>query len=390
MIEKASFRNFKSLRHVDVDLERMTVFVGPNGSGKTSVLEGLRVLSPAFNSDTKMAEILREQREPGLLLSREAQDRELTVAIGEARVDARLSIEFLHGLKGEDEHSGRVSRSEYQARLEWRYSDDDLEWIALRNGNSASEWPQELQDSSIRRTAMLRFEVAELAGPSYSIERKPRIGERGERLASVLAFQALNQPATFQTLQERVRSIIPSLERIRFDRVTMTKREKPKVPQNIEPLVGTVDRTYVGDVLVFDFASAPDIPASHVSEGTLLVVALLTVMLEPAQPRLLLIDDLERGLHPKAQRELIPMIRAILHQNPHLQIVATTHSPYILDHLDPKEIRMTWAGEDGITRCGRMDEHPDFERWKDEMWPGEFWSLVGEQWVAKSQPVEGR
>jgi predicted ATPase len=45
MIQKASFRNFKSLRHVDVELERLTVFVGPNASGKTSILEGLYHLS---------------------------------------------------------------------------------------------------------------------------------------------------------------------------------------------------------------------------------------------------------------------------------------------------------------------------------------------------------
>ena len=41
MIKSASFRNFKSLRPVDIDLERLTVIVGPNASGKTSILEGL-------------------------------------------------------------------------------------------------------------------------------------------------------------------------------------------------------------------------------------------------------------------------------------------------------------------------------------------------------------
>ncbi len=53
MIEKASFRNFKSLRHVDVNLERLTVCVRPNSSRTRSVLEGLRVLSRAGDSETK-------------------------------------------------------------------------------------------------------------------------------------------------------------------------------------------------------------------------------------------------------------------------------------------------------------------------------------------------
>jgi AAA15 family ATPase/GTPase len=45
MIKSTSFRNFKSLRHVDVDFERLIVIVGPNASGNTSVLEGLHYLS---------------------------------------------------------------------------------------------------------------------------------------------------------------------------------------------------------------------------------------------------------------------------------------------------------------------------------------------------------
>src|SRR5258708_7199652 len=45
MIRRATFRNFKALRQVEIDFERFTVLVGPNASGKTSVLEGLRLLS---------------------------------------------------------------------------------------------------------------------------------------------------------------------------------------------------------------------------------------------------------------------------------------------------------------------------------------------------------
>ena len=41
MIQKVRIQNFKSLRDVAVELERFTVFVGANGSGKTSVLEAI-------------------------------------------------------------------------------------------------------------------------------------------------------------------------------------------------------------------------------------------------------------------------------------------------------------------------------------------------------------
>jgi predicted ATP-dependent endonuclease of OLD family len=48
MINRASFRNFKALRDVDITFDsRLTVIVGQNGSGKTSVLQGLDLLGRA-------------------------------------------------------------------------------------------------------------------------------------------------------------------------------------------------------------------------------------------------------------------------------------------------------------------------------------------------------
>ena len=133
----------------------------------------------------------------------------------------------------------------------------------------------------------------------------------------------------------------------------------------------------------------PKCPGISPVKGPCWILGLLAALLGPGPlPVCCWSTTLDLGLHPKAQRNLIPMIRAILDENPDLQIVATTHSPYIVDELDPEEVRVTWAGEDGITTCARLDEHPDLERWKDEMWPGEFWSLVGEQWVANGQGRE--
>ena len=48
MISKVSIRNFKCLRDVQIDLERFTVFVGPNASGKSSILQGLNLLCLSF------------------------------------------------------------------------------------------------------------------------------------------------------------------------------------------------------------------------------------------------------------------------------------------------------------------------------------------------------
>lgn len=50
MIERASFREFKSLRDVSIELGRFMVIVGPNGSGKTSILDGILYLGQVTKS----------------------------------------------------------------------------------------------------------------------------------------------------------------------------------------------------------------------------------------------------------------------------------------------------------------------------------------------------
>jgi predicted ATPase len=128
------------------------------------------------------------------------------------------------------------------------------------------------------------------------------------------------------------------------------------------------------------------VKASALSDGTLYTLGLITFILSPQRPKTLLIDDIDYGLHPKAQKELVEVLRKLLAQYPDLQIIATTHSLYILHWLEFNEVRLLTLNDEGATVCGRLDEHPDYERWKEAMTPGEFWTHVGEDWLLKKQP----
>ena len=52
MLEKVGFKNFLALRDVELTLEPFTVIVGPNASGKTSILEGIQRISYLENAPT--------------------------------------------------------------------------------------------------------------------------------------------------------------------------------------------------------------------------------------------------------------------------------------------------------------------------------------------------
>jgi predicted ATPase len=394
MILSASFRNFKSLRHVDVEFERLTVFVGPNASGKTSILEGLHYLAQLDSAPPK--KLFSGRRAPTLLYSRGvingAMQLECCTEDAGIRVQAIPPPHFLASQSEPGNHA-TLQGTEWKFRAEGRLlSEAGDKWHDLTE-TSYDGWVAariQIIASKFQSTAPLWLDAKHLAEPSYTDRPKPRLEYEGTGLASVLALLALNQPDRFNRLQEHLRSVIPSVTRIRFNRVPVTRTETEVVAIDSDRLTRRVNREYMGDELLLDFQGTSDIPAHLASEGTILVLGILAGVLGPFRPRLILLDDLEHGLHPKVQRQIVPILRKILEEDQELQIIATTHSPYIVDEFDPKEVRITWAGEDGVTRCGRLDSHPEFERWKEELWPGEFWSLVGEQWVANGQGRESR
>ena len=368
MIQKAEFHRFKGLRNVALDLEPFTIIVGPNSSGKTSILEGL------------------------FCLCRQKIDN-ITSIHSKNSSDAIQLLSFGKGWK-----AWLTARppDTLKARSNDRLAISDHHWsivAGVRAGSDPSQiWegdPAKLPvawANYIPSASLLRLEATRLAAPSFSRSEDLTIDHLGNGLPTYLATMALNRPDEFQQLQTALREIVPSVRRIRFDRRQIVAHEKTEIKIN-EQILYRDDKIFqIADSILFDMDGADGVPAQLASEGTILVLGLLAVLTGPDRPDLFLLDDLERGLHPRAQRDLVLLLHRFLDQNPGIQIVATTHSPFLLNNVNAREVRLTALEPDGSTACARLDEHPAFEEWKDAMAPGEFWSLIGEQWI-KGHPA---
>jgi predicted ATPase len=193
---------------------------------------------------------------------------------------------------------------------------------------------------------------------------------------------ALNDPQGFENLVAVVRTLIPRLCRIRFRKARVYRTEGEVVRFGNDAVNRRSRRPYQGELILFDFDYAENVSSRTASEGTMLMLGLLTVLLGPTRPRILLLDDIEHALHPLAQKQLVGVIGKILQEFPDLQLLATAHSPYLLDSLAPEQVRIMALGRDGHSRCGRLIDHPRFAKWNEEMAPGEMWSLFGEKWLA--------
>lgn len=343
MIEKVQFRNFKAYRSLDLELEPFTVLVGPNASGKTTLLEGLRVLAKPQPIESPLGQ------------SRSFGSNQAVELVFRGRWEG-ISAEL------------RVPEAGLQTFLHELQSDEKA-YLELFD--------------VLRTAAILRFEPRNLAEASYSEEQVPKVAGDGTGLASALAFLKLSHEEHFTGIESALKRIVPSVRRIRIERASVSKDSLRTIALDEQKTQVSERRTLWGNRLVFDMQGAKDVPAGSAGEGTLMALGLLTVLMGLQKPRLVLLDDIELSLHPTAQGKLIEVLRTIQKNDPELQIVATSHSPFILNYLKPEEVRMTFLAENGFARCEKLTAHPDFEKWKDMMTPGEFWSTVGESWMEK-------
>ncbi|WP_437806195.1 AAA family ATPase [Sorangium sp. So ce1078] len=400
MIQQVSFTNFKSLRRVDAHLGRFMVIVGPNGSGKTSILEGLHYLAQATR--LPLAGVMQGAFAPPNLKSRGSPGPMALVATGgfhDVNVEVGIIVHCKDDSNGDASWSGTVVRRWGDTGEETSETTEGAQPLVKPADQRPRPPPPPARKDALRRhgrremaelarelgsARKLRLDIERLAAPSYSEEETPRLDTDGSGLASVLADAAARTPEAFQSIQEAARRVIPTLERIRTRRAKVQRQERQEIRIDGEEAIRhPVDRVYWGHQVVLDFKGAPDIPAPLASEGTLLVIGLLTALWMEPKPRLLLLDDIDKALHPRAQEELVAQIRKILEMSPELQVIATSHSPYLLDHFDAQDVLLTALLPDGSTACARLTDHPDFDRWKSTTRSGELWSFVGEDWVAQ-------
>lgn len=387
MLDRVSFKNFKSLKSVDIDLAPLTVLVGANGSGKSSVITGIHLLSQTGlrrlveaspegrkNPWRRFDVIFGGPRDPRRLASpgrpttlelamREAGGDELSLAISvpEPKEDA-TELSYAVRLRGPDGAEERSSSSD----------------SAERDSGALLDHPRVRRFTS---AVYLHLDASMMTRVSVVEQEEPRMAADGEGLASTLAWMAGAEPDTLAAITEELAQIVPGVRRILTRRERVTDRTIEKVEIDGQPIWRPVDRARLGDRFSVQFDDGSTIPADLLSEGTVLALGLLTKLREPNRPRLVLLDDIDRGLHIAAQAKLLATLRSLMRQQSDLQIVCTTHSTYLLNLFDAAEVRVLALDAERATRAAPLTAHPEFDKWRYGTQTGELWAALGEAWV---------
>lgn len=390
MIEQFRVKNYKALRDVTLDLTPMHVLIGPNDTGKTSILEALGALCRSV--DTPLTAAFHGSWQGRELVWR--ADADLAIQFGaklpdpQGDLDYHLSVSF-HA----DGRQVGIAEEKYTCPAEEARALGDAgppESLVLRVTKRNEEAPRFSRQDLRRIYAALsgvhyyRWAPSFLALPAaLKSDRRWQMDPTGFGLVLLLDDILGDDRDRFAKLEQRFKQIFPEIARIELVRQPAFQAAQNDAEQ--VPLLARAD----GKGIRFKLASGgQSIAAAQASDGLLLVLAYLAVLHLPKPPRVLLVEEPENGVHPGRLKEVLVILRDLVKEQSHTQVLLTTHSPYVVDLFAPEEVTLCHKGDDGAVSVRRLSTSRTVREQLDVFTLGEIWTSEGDEALAASEPAE--
>lgn len=355
-IEYLRVENYRALGHVELkDITPLTVLLGPNGSGKSTVFDVFNFLSECFQYGLRHAwdrrgrakELKTRGKSGPVVIELKYRERPGTplitfhLAVDEEGGKVFVAEEWLSWRRGKnvgrpfrflDYKRGQGSAvsgeepDETDRRVETPLRTADL--IAVNTLGQFAEHP---------RVAALREFVTDWYVSYLSIDDtrgqpeagpQERLSKTGDNLANVIQFLKEQHPDQLDQVFQILRKRVPRLEHVLAE--TM---------QDGRLLLQIKDAPFDRPIL-----------SRFASDGTLKLLAYLTVLYDADPPQFIGIEEPENFLHPRLLPELAEECRAATERS---QLLATTHSPFFLNPMKPEEVRVLYRDSSGYTQVTR-------------------------------------
>lgn len=368
MLQSFHIQNFKCLRDTTLDLGPFTVLIGPNDSGKTSILDALRLLGQTFTRP--FTEVLGKINEGNALTWRRQSGTDIRWTMALRTADRGFDYRFAFPSLAEEIRTGGKHALSTSPQI-----------------NQASLASQKRSDETLLR-AILNYPAP--PGLVFRTHVEPLISELIYLPRYRLDPDALRIPAVPQpdaVLSPSGDNLVAVLDRLISgpDRTAIAELER-NLNAAIPTLRGISLRTAEAGKKSLEFVLAgpgkplTTIPCAHASDGAMLLTAYLALAYSE-QPGMLLIEEPENGLHPSRLQAVVEMLRKLstgeVGPRPR-QVILTTHSPLLLNYTKPDEVRIVRRDPEEGTKVTPLTAVPDISKLLEEFGVGELWYLLGE------------
>lgn len=364
ILQSVRVRNFKAI--VDsrvVKFGPLTVFVGNNGSGKSSLIEALETWQAIVRSglDTAMSRWLGIEHARHMKMeARERAGKSVNPIVFEARLGpsarkaTRCEIQI-----NNDPAANRMFIADEQLTFA------DGTFVSRSAGARHSYGP----GRSLLSAPLPSFEAEakQIADWQFLTLQPEQMGVPQPRQRTGGGVRLEKDGSNIADYLLEIQRLSPGA----FDGIVQTMTYVLPYARDLQPAVTSeLERKAYLQLTEADFK----VPGWMLSTGTLRVLALLAVLRHPQPPPLVVVEEIENGLDPRSIHLLVEEIRTAVLSGA-TQVVITTHSPYLLDLLKLDQIVLVARDDKGQPRFYRPQDSDALQRWSKEFSPGRLYTM---------------
>ncbi len=354
-------QNYKSINDITLYLSDVNLLIGPNNSGKSNILSALKLFSdyvhficyghfPVDSDINKEVSINKMQKSKVVFDTDSIYFTKFSlVFIDEDSLDSNYYILHISLLNPSDSDFSKLFCISNDSKVDlsnWRATLDKSEYLEVDGFNTDN-----YKNSFERRPSKLFFQREVQVYDKFKHHLGDAIQEYAISLTAEFSFSSfysiqvekLKAPARLKANEELV---LPDGSNL-VSFIDSMRDTKPKVIREIEKDlfrftnefngIRLLNVTRTGSSSTFKKLGLADKDdntfwSDQLSEGVLYFLALLAIIHQPNPPHLLMLEEPEKGIHPRRIKEIIELIFQIA-KDKGIRIILTTHSTYVVDQF---------------------------------------------------------
>ncbi len=378
MITELRLENWKSYEKASLHIDPLSVLVGTNASGKSNALDALlflnrvssgAMLTSALQGDGVQAPLRGgvewAARRPGSVFALGIVCRADELTDYEYRLEGRITESRC------DLHSEQLTRIKYRPGKDGKRKSQVGNIKLLRTDPCPENSPTIIvrlyneKQGSPRQLSRANTILFQLVGQKLRQEIQDGINEAISALRDIFILDPIpSHMRIYSPLADKLESdarniagVLAALPKEKQQEIesVLTQYARQLPERDIRRVYAETVGKFQSDAMLYceehwlDDYETPTVDARGMSDGTLRFLAILTALLTRPKASLLVIEEVDNGLHPSRARLLLDMLKVVGTQRG-VDVLVTTHNPALLDAMGTEMVPfITVANRDPST-----------------------------------------